>query len=100
MAVLIFKSRIQDSVMEIRKKTWPGLFQRMLDGKKNADLRLADFDVREGDVILFEEYDPETGLHTGRVLRKRVKNLNRVRLTDFHSAEEISEHGHWIIELE
>ena len=86
--------------MEIRKKTWPELFQKMLDGKKTTDLRLADFEIKEGDVLVLEEYNPETKSYTGRVLKKRVKNLNKVKLTDFHSPEDISKHGHWIIELE
>ena len=86
--------------MEIRKKTWPEIFQKMLEGKKTTDLRLADFEIKEGDVLVLEEYDPKTESYTGRVLKKRVKNLSKVKLTDFHSPEDISRHGHWIIELE
>jgi hypothetical protein len=86
--------------MEIRKRTWPEFFQKVLDGKKTTDLRLADFEIKEGDVLVLEEYDPKTKSYTGRVLRKRVKNLSKVKLTDFHAPEDISKHGHWIIELE
>jgi ribosomal protein S17 len=86
--------------MEIKKKTWPDLFQKMVDEKKNTDLRLADFDIKEGDILILEEYEPKTKKYTGRVLKKTVKNLNKVKLTDFHKAEEISKYGHWIIELE
>ena len=86
--------------MEVRKKTWPDLFQHMLDGKKTTDLRLADFEIKEGDVLVLEEYDPKTRSYTGRVLKKKVKNLNKVKLTDFHTVEDISRHGHWVIELE
>ena len=86
--------------MEVRKKTWPDLFQLMLDGKKTTDLRLADFEIKEGDVLVLEEYDPKTRSYTGRVLKKKVKNLNKVKLTDFHTVEDISRHGHWVIELE
>ena len=51
----------------IRKKTWPVLFRWMLEGKKNTDLRLADFDVEEGDMLILEEYDPERrGTRAGR----------------------------------
>jgi hypothetical protein len=86
--------------MEVSKKTWPELFQRMLDGKKTADLRLADFDINEGDTLILEEYDPKTKEYTGRTLKKKVKNLNKVNVTDFNSPEEVSKYGHWIIELE
>ncbi|MBU0530778.1 MAG: DUF3850 domain-containing protein [Nanoarchaeota archaeon] len=36
---------------EIRKKTWPDIFQRVLEGKKNVEVRLADFEIKEGDVL-------------------------------------------------
>ena len=86
--------------MEIKKKTWPELFQKMIDGKKTADVRLADFEVSEGDVFVFEEYNPESKEYTGRVLRKKVKNLNKIRVVDFNSVEDINKFGHWVIEFE
>ena len=86
--------------MEIKKKTWPELFQLMLDGKKTVDVRLADFEIKEGDILILEEYDPKTKSYTGRTLKKKVKNLNKIKVTDFHTPEEISKHGHWVIELE
>lgn len=85
---------------DIKKKCWPELFQKMLEGKKNADLRLADFDLAEGDVLIFEEYNPETKEYAGRIIKKKVKNLNKIRLTDFHSIEDIKKYGQWLIELE
>ena len=86
--------------MIIKKKTWPDLFQRMLEGKKNTDLRLADFEIAEGDTLILEEFNPETKTYTGRRIEKKVKNLNKVKLTDYHKKKEISKHGHWVIELE
>lgn len=86
--------------MKIKKKTWPELFQKMLDGKKNADVRLADFDAKEGDIIIFEEYDPETNEYTGRKLEKKIKNLTKIRVTDFNPVEDIKKYGHFVMELE
>lgn len=86
--------------MEIKKKCWPDLFQKVLDGKKNADVRLADFDISEGDVLVFEEYDPDKKEYTGRVIKKKVKNLNKIKVTDFNSKDEVEKFGHWVIELE
>jgi hypothetical protein len=86
--------------MEIKKKIWPNSFQRILNGKKTADLRLADFDIHEGDILILEEYDPKTKQYTGRTIRKKVKNLNKIKLTDYHSIEDITKYGNWIIELE
>ena len=42
----------------IKKKTWPELFQKILDGKKNTDIRLADFPINEGDELILEEFNP------------------------------------------
>ena len=86
--------------MEIKKKCWSALFEKILDGKKNADVRLADFDVKEGDVLVFEEYDNEKKEYTGRSVKRKVKNLNKIRITDFNSKEDIDKFGHWVIELE
>ena len=86
--------------MEIRKKCWPELFQKISEGKKTSDVRLADFDLKEGDVVIFEEYSPLTKEYTGRIVTKKVKKLNKVNLTDFNTIEEITKHGHYIIELE
>jgi len=86
--------------MEIKKKTWPKLFQRILEGKKNSDVRLADFDLKEGDLMIFEEYDPKTKKYTGRILKKKIKNLNKLNLTDFNSFEDFKKYGHWLMDLE
>lgn len=86
--------------MEIKKKCWSDLFQKILDGKKNADVRLADFDVREGDVFVFEEYDNVKKEYTGRVIRKKVKNVNKVNFIDFNSVEDVKKFGHWVMEFE
>ena len=85
--------------MIIKKKTWPELFKKILEGKKTADVRLADFDLKEGDILILEEYNPETKEYTGRTIEKIVKNLNKINLTDFYTQEQIKQHGFWIIEL-
>lgn len=85
---------------EIRKKTWPDLFQKILEGKKNADVRLADFNIKEGDTLILEEHNPKTKTYTGRKIKKMVTNVNKVRLTDYHTQEQINKYGHWVIELE
>ena len=64
--------------MEIKKKCWSALFQKILDGKKNVDVRLADFDVKEGDVLIFEEYDNENIL--AERLRRKLRMLIKLIL--------------------
>ena len=85
---------------QIKKKTWPKEFQEILEGKKNVDVRLADFDIKEGDELVLEEYNPETKEYSGRVISKKVKNLTKVNLLDFYTPEQMKQFGHWIIELE
>jgi len=85
--------------MEIKKKVWPQYFQLLLDGKKNFDIRLADFNLKEGDIIVYEEYDPNTKKYSGRSLKKQVKSLRKFNVTDFNSIEEIEKYGHYAIEF-
>lgn len=84
----------------IEKKTWPRFFKLMLDGKKNVDVRLADFKLVDGDEILFREYDPRTKKYTGRSIVRRVKNHEHVNFSGFNTIDEIHRLGHWIMELE
>jgi len=86
--------------MEIKKKAWPELFQKVLEGKKNIDLRLADFEINEGDIFILEEYDPKTKKYTGRSIKKRVKNLNKIMPAEFYDINEIKNKGFYLIELE
>jgi len=84
---------------EIHKKAWPELFQKVLEGKKNSDVRLADFDIKEGDILVLGEYNPETKEYTGRSIKKKVAALTKIFPTKFNSIEEINKHGQWLIEL-
>ncbi|MDD5146131.1 MAG: DUF3850 domain-containing protein [Candidatus Pacebacteria bacterium] len=83
----------------IRKKAWPELFELVKTGKKNFDLRLADFDVQEGDTLILEEWDPETEKYTGRILEKTVKYVMAFNLNDFGQKQNIEEKGLYIIQL-
>jgi len=56
----------------IKKKFWPQYFDLVASGKKKFDLRLADFDVQEGDTLILEEWDPVTTQYTGRTIEKTV----------------------------
>ena len=57
--------------MKIPKKTWPELFEKILSGEKNFDLRLADFECQPGDILVMQEYDPKTKQYTGREIEKK-----------------------------
>ncbi len=85
---------------EIKKKTWPNSFQAALEGKKKFDLRLADFDLKEGDMLVLEEYDPKTKQYTGRSIKKKVKWLFKWNPTEAYTIENIKKFGFWEIETE
>jgi hypothetical protein len=85
---------------KIEKKTWPEYFKEILDGKKTFDLRLNDFDIGEGDVLVFKEYNPETKKYTGREIEKKVGFVGKWKLDElFWTKEEIEEKGIQVISL-
>ena len=84
----------------IEKRTWKPYFQLMKDGIKNVEVRLADFPLKEGDEILFREYDQTKLEYTGREIIKKVKHLFKVNFTDFNKFVEIYKVGHYLIEFD
>lgn len=86
--------------MEIHKKVWPEYFQQILNGKKKFELRLADFELKEGDILVLEEYDPETNTYSGRKIKKKAKSIIKFNPTRMHRIEEIKKFGFYIIEME
>ncbi|VVB78946.1 Uncharacterised protein [uncultured archaeon] len=87
-------------MVEIKKKVWPEYFQLILNGKKNVEVRLADFNIKEGDILILEEFDPETDTYTGRKIRKTAKEIIKFNPTRMHRTEEIKKFGFYIIEME
>ncbi len=83
----------------IKKKTWPELFELVKLGKKKFDLRLADFDIKEGDTLILEEWDPETKEYTGRSLERLVDYVLRLDLDAFGQKEAIEKNGLVVIQL-
>jgi hypothetical protein len=87
---------------KIEKKVWPEYFQEILDGKKTFELRLNDFDINEGDVLVLKEWDPATKDYTGRELEKKVGYVGKWKiddLTKFWPREDINEKGIQVISL-
>ena len=84
----------------IKKKTWPDIFELVYSGKKKFELRLNDFDIKEGDTLILEEYDPKIKKYTGRKIEKKVGYVLKFKLDDFGQEKEIKEKGLQIISLE
>ena len=84
----------------IKKKIWPEYFELVSSGKKRFELRLADFDIAEGDTLLLEEWDPKTKEYTGKSIEKKVNFLLKFKLDDFGQEQEIKEKGLFVIQLD
>ena len=87
--------------MIIEKKVWPKYFQAIIDGKKNFELRLADWECNEGDTLVLKEWNPKTKIYTGRETAKKVKYVAKFKIDDFFfTKEEVEKYGLQIISLE
>lgn len=94
------KENIGGDEMIVEKKCWPELFERVLNGEKKADIRIADFNIKAGDVLMFKEYNPKTKTFTGRKIEKKVSRVNKVDILKMHSAKELRKNGLLLIELD
>ncbi|XOB40677.1 MAG: DUF3850 domain-containing protein [Candidatus Nealsonbacteria bacterium] len=83
----------------IKKKTYPEFFDLVKSGKKRFELRLADFDIKEGDIFVLQEWDPKTQQYTGREIRKKVRYVLRFNLDDFEQKKEIEEKGLYVVQF-
>jgi hypothetical protein len=80
--------------MAIIKKKIPLNFYDLVDSnKKNFELRLNDFEVKEGDIIILEEWIPETKQYTGRKIEREVNYVLNFKLNDFGQEDLIKEKG-------
>lgn len=83
--------------MKIEKKIWPEFFQKILDGDKTFELRLADFECHPDDILFLREWNPETKKYTGRVLEKKITFVIKTKDIKFWPKEDIDKFGFQII---
>jgi len=83
----------------VKKKIPPEYFELISSGKKRFELRLNDFDIREGDTLVLEEYDPETKEYSGRKIEKAVDYVLNFDLDLFKQKEKIIEKGLLLIQF-
>ncbi len=90
-----------NSMLIIKKKIWPEYFDAVASGKKKCELRLNDFEINEGDLLILEEWDPKTKEYTGRKIEKKVTSVDKFKIDQlFWPENEIKEKGIQIISLE
>jgi ASC-1-like (ASCH) protein len=95
------RSVMGNNMAIIKKKIWPEYFDAVASGKKKYELRLNDFEINEGDVLILEEWNPETKEYTGRKIEKKVTYVGKFKIDKlFWSEERIKEKGIQIISLE
>ena len=64
-------------------------------------MRLNDFEINEGDILVLEEWDPQTKEYTGRKIEKKVTGVNKFKIDQlFWPKEEIEDKGLQVISLE
>lgn len=100
-AVKSIRSVMGNNMAVIKKKILHEYFDAIVSGKKKYELRLDDFDVKEGDMLMLEEWDPEASEYTGRKIEKKVAYVGKFKIDKlFWSEDQIREHGLQIISLE
>ncbi|MBI4457503.1 DUF3850 domain-containing protein [Candidatus Uhrbacteria bacterium] len=82
----------------ITKKIQPIFFEAILSGKKKYELRLNDFEIAEGDILVLEEWDGEPRKFTGRKIEKIVSYVGKFKVDElFWPESEVRDKGLQII---
>lgn len=84
----------------IRKKCWPEYFEKVKSGDKKFEVRLADSDYEIGDILILEEWNPETKKYTDRHLSKKITDLINTKDLEFYQQSDIDKHGYCIMSLD
>lgn len=84
----------------IHKKILPEYFEEIVSGRKKFELRLADFEISEGDTLVLEEWDKDKQEHTGRKIEVIVTYIRKTKDQAFYSPEEVEKYGFQIIQFE
>ena len=87
----------------ITKKILPEWFDKVASGQKKYELRLADFEIQDGDTLRLEEWvgEGENRKPTGRVIEKTVNYVRHVDLaTWLQNQPEIHEKGFYVLQFD
>lgn len=86
----------------ITKKIDKEWFEMILSGKKKFELRLADFEIQEGDTLRLEEYtEGEEKKPTGRFIEKVVTYIRKPDLKEWiENQPELLEKSFYVIQFD
>lgn len=82
--------------MRIEKKIQTWSFDKILSGDKTFELRLADWDCKEGDILVLREIDDKRN-YTGRTIEKEITYVLKTKGVNFWSKEDVEKYGYQII---
>jgi ASC-1-like (ASCH) protein len=63
-------------------KIQPEYFKEVCTGKKSFEIRKNDRDFKVGDMLLLQEYLPESNSYTGRVVERKVTYITNYAQVD------------------
>lgn len=85
----------------IEKKILPEYYDAIASGKKKFELRLNEFECKEGDTFLMREWDPATKDYTGRQIEKKVTYARVFKIDELYwPKEDILKQGLIVLSLE
>ncbi len=87
----------------ITKKIDTKWLDMILSGKKKFELRLADFDIHDGDILGLEEWIGKGDLRkpTGRFIEKTVTYARKIDLEDWiTNQKELVEKGFYVLQFD
>lgn len=87
----------------VTKKIDTEWLEMILSGKKKFELRLADFDIEDGDILRLEEWigSGADRRPTGRFIDKKVTYAKKVDLkTWVKNQPELSEKGFYVLQFD
>jgi ASC-1-like (ASCH) protein len=86
----------------IEKKVWPEYFKKIKENKKQFEVRLADFEIEEGDILILKEWDPEKKEYTGEKIKVKAGFIIKIpeNMEKFHTKDEIDKNGFYVISLQ
>lgn len=89
--------------MVVTKKIDTEWFEMISSGKKKFELRLADFDIKEGDTLRLEEWtgEKENREPTGRTIEKVVTYVRKPDLQEWIKQQpELLEKSFFVIQFD
>ena len=84
--------------MAIARKSWPKFFERIKNGKKRIEVRIADTPLTRSFDMVLEEWDPKKHEYTGRKLNVRAKPLAVCDVLSFYTLRELMTHPLVVLE--